>query len=294
MFTRVISGWYDARRGTMLGLVSGMGNGVGSTVMPIIAMLLMARFGWRGAFLGMALLVLAIGFPVLAALLRDPPARADGEAGATPLKGLSLLEAARTGRFWVTLIAIALGAGCTTAVFAHVVPILSDRGYSPERGTEVVAVFALVCAAWQPVVGLLLDRASAPRVIAPFYVVTAIGLVLLEHGSGRASLLGAGALMGVGLGAEFGALPFLISRYFGLRHYGAIAGVMYAVVILAQGITPYLMDASFDASGSYAAAIRLIQVALVLGAAALALLPAYVGRKPRPGIGVRLDSPARS
>jgi MFS family permease len=288
MFTRVISGWFDAGRGTALGLASGLGNGIGATVMPIVAMVLMARFGWRGAFLGMGLIVAAVGFPVLAGLLRDPPGRTtSGEDGAgAPLEGLSLAQAARTGRFWMTLCAIALGAGCTTAVFAHVVPILSDRGYSVGLGTEVVSVFALTCAAWQPVVGLLLDRASAPRVIAPFYLVTAIGMVLLEYARSRAGLLGAGVLMGVGLGAEFGALPFLISRYFGLRRYGAIAGVMYSVVILAQGFTPFLMDASFDATGAYAVSMRLIQAALVLGALVLAILPAYATRKralARPG-----------
>ncbi len=282
MFTRVISGWFDRGRGAALGFASGMGNGVGATIMPMVAMVLMSHVGWRGAYQGLGLIILTVSAPTLFFLLKDPPqgarpARA-AEAGAAALDGVSLAQAARTATFWMTLGAIALGAGCMTAVFAHVVPILSDRGFAADKATVVVSVFAMVCAVWQIAVGWLLDRVSSPRIAAPFYLVAVAGLFLLEHASTMPVLIAAGALMGIGLGTEFGALPYFISRYFGLRNYGLIAGVMYSVVILAQGVTPFLMDASFDASGGYGSSIRAVQAALLVGAVVLASLKPYGAR----------------
>jgi hypothetical protein len=81
--------------------------------------------------------------------------------------------------------------------------------------------------------------------------------------------------MGVGMGTEYGALPFFISRYFGLRRFGAIAGVMYSAVVVAQGITPYLMDVDFDHHHSYLLSLHVVDVVLITGATIIALLPRY-------------------
>jgi len=273
MFTKVVTGWFDAARGRALGITAGLGNGAGSTVMPIVAGLLMARFGWRGAYQGIGLLVALIGFPLLLAFLRDPPKRAAGDAAAET--GMSLAQAARTTTFWITLVAIALGAGCVTAVFTHIAPILGDRRIGEATIIGVISTFALVCAGWQIAVGWLLDRTQAPRIAAPFYLLAAAGVALMLRVHDTPGLVVSGALMGIGLGTEFGALPFFIARYFGLRAYGAISGVMYAVVMFLQGLTPVLMDLVFDAQGRYDAALYAVVAALVCGAALLLALKPY-------------------
>lgn len=282
MFTKILTGWFDASRGAMLGIAGGLGNGAGATVMPIVAGILIAHVGWRGAFLGIALLVILIGFPVMYLLLKDPPgaipqqsSAGEARAAAASANEVALGAAIRTGTFWMLLIAIALGAGCLTAVFAHVVPVLTDRGVSLSLATGVVSVFALVCAAWQIAMGWLLDRRRSPRIAAPFYVIPVAGLLLVQSADTPAALLAAGGLMGVGLGTEFGALPYFISRYFGTKAYGAISGVMYSIVMLAQGFTPFLMDRIYDMDGSYDRAIQAIIVALIAGAALITLLPAF-------------------
>ncbi len=288
MLTKVVTGWFDAARGRALGITAGLGNGAGSTVMPIVAGLLMARFGWRGAYQGIGLLVALIGFPLLLAFLRDPPRRDAGQAGGG--EGLTLAEAARTPTFWITLVAIALGAGCVTAVFTHVAPILGDRRVGEGTIIAVISTFALVCAAWQIAVGWLLDRTAAPRVIAPFYLLAAVGVVLMMQAHDTAGLVLSGALMGIGLGTEFGALPFFIARYFGLRAYGAISGVMYAVVMFMQGLTPVLMDAVFDAQGRYDAALYGVVAALIGGAALLLALKPYGPRQTAPAAAYATDA----
>ena len=276
MYTRVVSGWFDKTRGAVLGLTAGLGNGVGATIMPILALVLMNWFGWRGAFFGLGVLVLAVGVPVLALFLKEPPTgRTTRAAPATPLEGLTLPQAARTPIFWLILAAICLCAGCLTAVMAHIVPILTDRHVPVAQSTLVVSVFALVTAAFQVIVGFLLDRAGSPKLVAPLYLAAVAGMLLLEFGSSLPIYVLGGALMGVGMGTEYGALPYFVSRYFGLRRFGAIAGVMYSAVIVAQGITPYLMDVDFDRHASYLLGLHIVDVVLVAGAATIALLPRY-------------------
>ena len=304
MFTKVIASWFDRNRGLFLGIVGGLGNGTGAALSPVLAHLLISAFGWRGAFQGIALTVLLVGFPVLFLLLWDPPQTAKpkrarqippprtlaatdrdrapngtvapGETrnakpadpidAPDPAAGMTLAEARRTGTFWIILVAIALGAGCMTAVFAHVVPMLEDRGLPRAQATTVLATFSMVTAGWQIGVGYLLDRVPRPWIAAPFYLVAICGLVLLESTSNFPLLLLAGLLLGFGLGTEYGVLPYFISRYFGVKHYGAITGTAYAVVVLTQGITPFLMALVFDLTGSYDLAIAAIGFGLLLGA----------------------------
>jgi MFS family permease len=170
---------------------------------------------------------------------------------------------------------IAIGAGCTTAIFSHVVPILVDRGFNVAAGTAVVSMFALVGSTWQIVTGRLLDRSASTRVVIPMYLMAVVGLALLELASGTLALMLGGALLGVGLGAQYGTLPYLIARYFGLRAFGTIIGVMYSAVIAAQGVTPVLLDAAFDAQGNYRMAVFICGACLTFGAALLLLLPRY-------------------
>jgi len=278
MFSRVISEWFDERRGLMLGLVAGIGNGVGATIMPLVAMGLLRAFGWRGAYLGLGGCVALFSFPALLLMLRD---RTGSEPRATSVlapAGMSLAAAARTPTFWVILIAIALGAGCITAIVSHIVPMLSDRGIPLTVSVPIMSALAATCTIWQIVTGFMMDRSRSPRLMAPFYFAALIGLPLLQSNSVPLLMLG-GVCIGIGLGTEYGALPYIISRYFGLRSYGAIAGVMYSAVLLAQGLTPMMMDVVFDRTGSYRLSIYGIGAALAAGTLLLGLLKPYAARR---------------
>ncbi len=264
MYTKVIAGWFDRNRGFALGFAGGVGNGTGAAIAPIFVAMLIANYGWRGAHQGIALAIVAIGLPTLYFLLRDPPLErlAENAAG----EGVTLAVARKTRTFWIVLVAIALGAGCMTAVFAHVIPMLVDRDISMDRAVSILVTFSMVTAFWQVAVGYILDRFPRPWIAAPFYIAAIFGLILLETSSDYPTLLLAGFLMGLGLGTEYGVLPYFLSRYFGVRHYGAISGMVYGVVVLTQGVTPFLMDVDFDLNGSYRIAIITVCIAMLISA----------------------------
>jgi MFS family permease len=280
IFAKLVSDWFGRQRGVALGISAGFGNGVGSVAFPVIAALVVSAFGWRAGYAAIGLLVLVLGFPALLLLLRDRGPRDDATRAVGAAADLTLAEAIQRPQFWLILLALASGAGCTTAIFSHVVPILGDRGIDVAMATAVVSVFALVTSAWQVATGRILDRIETPRIVVPMYAMAIAGLALIELGSGTSELLLAGTLLGIGLGAQYAALPYFISRYFGLQAFGAIIGAMYSAVIIAQGITPVLLDAAFDVQGTYRYAIIAAGLLLAVGAALILLLPPY--RAPVP------------
>lgn len=280
MIAKVVSNWFDERRGLMLGVTAGVGNGVGATVVPIVAGVLLPLLGWRGTYVAIGAIVLVVGAPILWLWLRDSPdvERNRVDKTVSLAEGMTPAEAARTPRFWLLLIAVASGAGAMTAVFTHVVPMMMDRGFGLGEATGIVVTFALVTAAWQVVTGGLLDAVRSPLLIVPMYVAAMLGLGLLQFGHGGMTMTAAGVLLGVGMGAEYAALSYFCSRYFGLRHFGSINGILYAAVILAQGLTPALMDMSYDRTGSYDQAATALIATLAAGMVLLFFLPS-LGRR---------------
>ena len=276
VIAKLVSDWFDTSRGAALGFTSGVGNALGATFFPAVVAVTLSHFGWRDAYLVIAAMAAGIGFPVMFFLLRDAPRyRAGADASPVDAQGMTLVEAIRTPAFWLVLIAVGAGGGCLTAIFSHVVPILAERGVGLALATTVVGVFALATALWQVGSGMLLDKVSSPRIVAPMYLASVAGLTAIELGSNTAAWLVGGALLGVGLGTQYGAMPMLVARYFGLRRFGVIIGVMYSVIIIAQGITPVLLDHSFDMLGSYRYALSVIGLCLGIGGVLLLFLPSW-------------------
>jgi len=115
--------------------------------------------------------------------------------------------------------------------------------------------------------GYLLDVFFGPRVSAALFAAIAIGLGLLAVSHAIWAAFVGAFLVGLGLGAETDIIAYLVSRYFGLRSYGAIYGWIWAVFGLSGGLGAYLMGLGFDKTGSY-----VVPLGGFFGAAALATL----------------------
>jgi MFS family permease len=273
---KLLSEWFDEGRGFWMGLTSGIGNGVGSTVMPMLAAVLMGHYGFRGAFVGIGLLVLLVGVPLALLTLRAPPELV--RAGIPPdeaLTGMTVGEALRSPLYWLIFSAVPIAGGSLTAVFANTVPIMLDRGLSITQATTVIAVFAMICTVWEPLVGFLLDRTDRPRVVAPFYAIAAVGVVVLIEAHGFGALLLGGVLTGIGLGSEFSVMAYVLSRYFGVRAMGAITGVAFAGVLCSTALAPIGLNLAFDRTGSYAPALWVVCAMLAYNAIVFTILGRY-------------------
>jgi MFS family permease len=123
--------------------------------------------------------------------------------------------------------------------------------------------------------GYLLDRFRAGRVAALLIGTCAVGFVIILLGyKWRLAILSA-VLVGIGMGAESDAVPYLLTRYFGLARFSELYGYTWCVYALAAASGPIAMGAVFDRTGSYRP-ILLLSLGMVIAAAALfAMLPRY-------------------
>jgi MFS family permease len=158
---------------------------------------------------------------------------------------------------------------------AHIVPLLTDRGFTPVAATGIFGVMGLATLAGRPFVGLLLDRFFAPRVAAAFFVAPLAGLSLLVGGSGLESAMGA-ALLGLALGAEIDLIAFLTTRYLGQRAFGEIYGLLFTAFVLGSSVGQFVADVSFERLGSYMPSFAGFGVALVAAIVLLNCLGPYV------------------
>jgi MFS family permease len=268
-YAAVIARWFDRERGLALGIGTA-GVGLGVAVVPQIAALLIGTVGWRLAYAGLAVAVLLVAFPPVALFLREPPdfaarVRQLAAAAGTPLPGVAAGEALRSWLFWGLAAAFFLDVIAINGTLTHIVPLLTDRGVPRQiataalSGTGFALIFGRILSGW------CLDRLWGPYVAIVFFLLPMIGIAILISGAGGfAPFLGAIAC-GLGIGAEIDLMAFFTSRYFGLRDYAKLYGIMFGIFALGVGIGPALSGVSFDRFQSYTPAFVAFVIMLAVG-----------------------------
>lgn len=279
-YARVVSAWFDRRRGLALGITLS-GVGIGTALTPQVARILVADYGWRGAYLGLAVLLLVLALPAVVFLVRDRE-RAPGDAAAVKaaaaaalLPGIRLGPALRGYHFWAIGIALFLVALAVNGTIAHVVPLLGDRGVSARTATAALSAAGLALILGRILSGYCLDRLFAPFVSAGFFLVPLCGMALLGAGASDALAVFAAILLGIGIGAEVDIMAFLVGRYFGIAHYGAVYGTLLSLFTLGSGTGPWLIALAFDHFHNYSAALAGCGATLLVASALVASLGKY-------------------
>ncbi|MBA2526264.1 MAG: MFS transporter [Pyrinomonadaceae bacterium] len=285
-YYKVISHWFDRRRGMALGLTMG-GAGMGFFVMPTLSYALIATIGWRMAYVVIGIAVVAVTIPVVGLFLRETPQRMgllpDGDlvthGVSAPVArdggGVTAREAWHSATFWVMCTSLFLVSVALNGCLIHLVPLLTDRGISPQSAAFAASLLGGATLLGRVSTGFLLDRFFATNVAICFFGVAALGVLMLWAGvTGPLSFLVA-FLLGVGIGAEGDIMPYLVSRYFGLRAFGEIYAYILAVYTLGAVVGPLLMGVGFDSTGSYDSVLIPFLVLTLAGAALLTRLGPY-------------------
>ena len=111
--------------------------------------------------------------------------------------------------------------------------------------------------------------------ISLVFLTAAGGLWLMLHAHSQPMLVLAGMMMGVGAGADYTVLPYLLSRYFGLKELGAISGIAYSGALVFGAIMPLFLNGVFDLTGNYNAAVYTIAGILLYSGVAILTFGRY-------------------
>jgi MFS family permease len=274
--------WFHRRLGMALAL-SGLVNTVMISVMPLFLQFLLDRVGWRNVFLVMAAIFLFAVIPFIALFAREPDEAARltrKESASSQLQpGMDAKYALRTAAIWIILLGDFVASVASGGLRTHFVPISAARGLSAQDAVQILAIGGLAGILVRPFSGYLLDRIHSPKVILPFAAVVLAGMLLFiysVYGGGTAVLLiTAVVLLNMGAGGESGVGQYFLTRYYGRRHYGQLAGIVYLATPIGIGLGPVILGAIYDGTKSYYWALILLTAGLTLAAMLYACLGSY-------------------
>ena len=272
-YAKAVAGAFDHKRGLALG-VSMAGVGLGTALLPQLAQVLVTKFGWREAYMGLGLLVFVLAFTAVLLCISEPDAEAESRRR-RELPGLTAMEAFKTRTFWLLAVTFYFVALAASGVIAHVVPLLTDRGVAPQTAASAISAAGLALIAGRVIAGYLLDRIFAPHVAFVFFVAPLIGIVMLLTATSAPLAMVAAVLVGMGLGAEVDLIAFLLSRYLGMRSFGEIYGYLFAIFMLGSGSGPFLMGTVFQKAGSYSPGLITLGVGLAIASVLVTRLGPY-------------------
>jgi cyanate permease len=252
------------------------GVGLGSIVFPTSAQALISAYGWRMAYAVLGVTILLLGIPLTAAFLYEPHDRTTQaqttDSNSMHLTGRSCL---RNSAFLYLTTALVLFSVATNGVIGHLSPLLTDRGFPSQRAAATLAVLGFASLSSRLITGYLMDRFFAARAVACMFGLCAVGILIVLF-TDRTWTAFAGALMiGAGLGAESDAVPFLLSRYFGLRNFSELYGYTWSAYAVAGALGPLLMGRFFDRTHSYETVLLAFFGMVLVAAVLFSRLPRY-------------------
>jgi len=284
-YSRTIIAWFFRRRGIALG-VALAGFGVGAALVPSVGQMLISAYGWRTAYLVFAAIVFLVALPVSYFLIRETPEEmgleidGDKQAGKSDAStGLSVNEASKTINFWLILIAFLLVGVCIASVIAHLVPMLTDRGVSPQMAANCQMTLGLGLIFGRVISGYLMDHFFAPYVASAFTLMFVVGVSILASGVSNYLVFVAATCIGLSLGSEISETAYLVSRYFGPKAYGIIYGIMFAAFQLGASFGPPALGKYYVLNGNYISALWGLAVLAFIAAVLVAALGKYPDSK---------------
>jgi MFS family permease len=261
-------------------------------VLSPIANWIIAHHGWRMAFAASGAAIILVVIPVVLLAIRTRPSEMGLEpyrdADSDPLGseeqwGVDVRQALSLRTFWL-IAAIMLIMGIVPGGLGpHVVAYLTDLGHSPERGAFAWSLVMGVMILGKLSVGPIADRWGARNAMAGACALFAVSIGILGFAEPYWVALGFAAVDGFACGAPLVLNPLLTSGYLGMRHFGALYGVLNILGTVGGAVGPVGAGVFFDSRGTYLPVFYLFIALMLVGViVALSLRPLAQGVAARP------------
>lgn len=265
-YSHAVTSSFDRRRGLALGIIFCAGA-LGIAFWPPLAARLIAVYGWRHAYVIMGSISGAVVLSSAIILLKSAPdarsARSTVRSAAEPTVGTAL----RTTRFWKICAIFLILSGVLGGTAVNLPVILRHNGAQAQAAAAILTVVGVGMFLGRLILGAFLDRWFAPHVIMAITAVSMIAFAILLSSTDKAAFVAAAACIGIGLGAEFAAAAYIVSRAFGFSSFGAIYGLVMLASVIGAAIGPAVIGP---------AVVRGVAVPIIYGTELAALALAIV------------------
>ena len=270
---KLVGLWFPENRGRVIGITA-MGNNFGGMVIQPIIAFLVTVYNWKVAYAVVgALGILVSIYSYL--VVKNPDSESEGilesEKNTDNLTGSTLKEAIHTKTFYAITFAILCGTFTYSSLLPQVSSHLIINGVRESTASIAVSLFATCGMVGKFVFGNLSDKYGPRMALVLDLCGQAIFASLLVYAGDGLPVWVIVPAMGFFLGA-FGALyQLIVIDAFGVKHFGAIMGVIAISNAVPSFLGPIIAGMSFDITGSYAVAFVITSVIFVLGAISLKL-----------------------
>jgi sugar phosphate permease len=271
-----VANWFVRKRGTAIGLLSAA---IGASGMLIYCVnWLIGAYGWRSALIMIGVGMWVVGIPSSLIVRQSPEPYGlfpDGEKSPEmPGKNssdddqigspqdFSVRQALKTRAFWVIAITMTISSAAVHAVMVHVMPYLISIHFTRETASLVASVLVFISVGGRFGFGWLSNRISTRYLLSLGLFLQASGLLILA----MAQSFWQAVLFIIIFGPSYGGVITLRltmqAEYFGRRAFGAIQGLIMAVMVIGTMTSPLLTGVVYDLHGSYFPAWLFMAVAV--------------------------------
>ena len=218
--------WFRENPGLALGIAAS-GGAVGQAFIPHLSGILILSYGWQSAYIYLALIYISISSPI-SLLIKESPWRVDARSDAiSEERHFPLSEKAVVA--WISF-AVIFCCVCMSVPIMHLVPLLTDKGFSLEFSTFVLMLL-MICGAFGRIFGGMLgDYIGAlpgyflmslgqtifvvwfPHLVSPFGIYVVAALFGFTYSGVMSSILVCTRMM---VSAKFGARAMSLTSFFG-------------------------------------------------------------------------------
>lgn len=247
--------YHGPDRGKALALAS-VGMAVGEAILPFLAVLAIAAFGWRQTYGWAGFAIIAVLLPASLWLLGDHRKRHEQHLAALAETTVADRPSAQDRtrwqmlsepRFYAILPAFIAPSFIMTALFFHHLTLADGKGWSAAWMTGQYWVFALCVILASLASGPLIDRFTAMRIMPLFLLPLTMALILLTPAEAPLWLLPYLALLGLTSGLAFTGFSSLWAELYGARHLGSIRSLVSAISVFASALGPVTVGLLLDA-----------------------------------------------
>lgn len=257
----ILSREFPQRRGTALG-IAWAGGGVGIVLLVPVTQLMIDRWGWSAAYIGLAVITALLVIPPVLFFLprsekRGPAAAgaARSEAGQAHDGGWTVRAALTNSAFWLLFIARTLASMGNQIIVTHQIAHAVDVGFAKVFAASIFGLMGVISIGGRILFGYLADVMNRQMVFTWVQAISAVGILALlaMHDASRPWLLYVYAVAyGLGQGSRALVLSAISADIFHGKHFGAIFGYFTFSIGLGGAIGAWLGGFLFDVTHGYA------------------------------------------
>jgi predicted MFS family arabinose efflux permease len=270
VITTTLSLWFEQRRGMAISLALNGASFGGVAGVPLMV-LAMGHFGFAGAMLCIAIVMIALLVPVVLIFVGQPPlhARAAAADAEAPSSVQIRASAFRDVGFLSITIAFALVLFAQVGFIVHLIAFL-DPAIGREHAGIAVAILTAMAVAGRVLFSTVIDRLNQRLASALSFLSQAVALAILINAHDEVVLIAACALFGFSVGNLITLPSLIVQREFDARSFGVLISLITAINQVTYAFGPGVVGLVRDLSGSYALpfygcmAVQAVAAALIM------------------------------